>query len=187
MKMQPPLDHPEQGSNSGRVSRSPLRRAWRALRDHGAGSLKSFPELALFPTDEQARQALRRVRIRMIFRRQYFLALAVAAVSCLAITLLLRTVLSGLGLPISYTTLKLLLVFPVMIPCALLGVWVTNRHTQKMLREELLDLGVPICVHCGYALIGATGPNCPECGKPYGARVQEILDTDASADPPPAE
>jgi rubrerythrin len=56
-----------------------------------------------------------------------------------------------------------------------------------MLREELLDRGVPICVPCGYTLIGLTGPSCPECGKPFGARVQEILDTDAPADPPTAE
>ncbi|MCP3905407.1 MAG: hypothetical protein GY715_17415 [Planctomycetes bacterium] len=181
MMQQPPLDHPERGSSSGRVSRSPLQRAWRAVWDHGAGSLTSFPELALFPTDEEGRQALRRVRLRMIFRRQFYLAWAVAAVSCLAITVLLRTVLSGIGLPISYTTLKLILVLPVMIPCVLLGIWVTNRHAQKMLRKELLDRGVPICVPCGYTLIGSPGPNCPECGKPLGARVQEILDTDAPA------
>ncbi len=152
------------------------------LQKHGGGSLKSFPELALFPTDEQARKALRRVRIGMIFRPQWFLAAAVAVVSCLAITLLLRTVLFGLGLPISNLTIKLILMFPVMIPCAFLGIWIMNRHTQKMLRKELLAHDVPVCVPCGYALIGSTGPNCPECGEPFDERVQEILSSDAESD-----
>ncbi len=183
--MKQPDDNPERGSTFRRLLRSPFQTAWRAMRDHGAGSLRSFPELDYFPTNEQARQALRRVRFRILLQRQFYISALAAIVLCLVLTILLRSVLSGFRLPISYLTLKLILVLPVAIPCSLFGVWLMNRHTQRMLRHELLDRGVPICISCGYALIGTTGPNCPECGKPFDERVQQIIDNDPPPDPPP--
>ena len=38
-----------------------------------------------------------------------------------------------------------------------------RQRTQHHLREKLVQLGVPICILCGYDLRGSTG-RCPECG-----------------------
>jgi hypothetical protein len=54
-------------------------------------------------------------------------------------------------------------------PCALFGmVWALVRHAaRRQLRERLVELGVPICIHCGYDLRGQTVPRCPECGRGF--------------------
>ena len=143
----------------------------------------NHPELDLFPNDEQRRLALRRTASRISGKRPFFIAWGAAAGTCLVITLVLRKVVGGMGLPISQTMINLILMFPVAIPCALFGVWLMGRRVPTLLRNELLDCGVPICVPCGYALIGAPGPNCPECGRRFDEQVQRILSLGHS--PPP--
>jgi len=174
-----PANRPKRGSAVLRVLSYPFRRIWYVFRNPQGSYLGGHPELELFPTDEQRRLALRHTASKIIGKRPFFIAWGAAAGTCLVITLVLRKFVGGLGLPISQTMINLILMFPVMIPCALFGVWLMSRHVPKLLRNELLDCGVPICVPCGYALIGAPGPNCPECGRPFDAKVREILDTDA--------
>ncbi len=176
-------NHPKRRSTFRRVLSDPFRHVWHAIRNPHGGYLGNHPELELFPTDEQRRLALRRTASKIIGKRPFFIAAGAAAGISLVTTLVLRKFVSSLGLPISQTTINLILMLPVMIPCALFGVWLLSRHVPKLLRHELLDCGVPICVPCGYALIGAPGPNCPECGKPFDEQVQRILGRDHS--PPP--
>ena len=46
-------------------------------------------------------------------------------------------------------------------------VWRLFRHrTRHHLRERLVQLGVPICIPCGYDLRGSTD-RCPECGTTF--------------------
>lgn len=126
---------------------------------------------------------MRRAAFKVIGRPRWIVAAAAAVGLSLVLTLVLRRALGSLGLPISQTTLNLILAFPVTIGCALFGVWILSRQYSKLLRQELLDCGVPICVHCGYHLIGMPGPNCPECGRPFDEHVRRILKLDTS---PPA-
>jgi hypothetical protein len=47
-------------------------------------------------------------------------------------------------------------------------VWVIFRaDARHRLREGLVALGVPICLHCGYDLRGQIEPRCPECGRTF--------------------
>ncbi len=158
-----------------------LRSTWQSLRNPRGGYLMGHPELELFPTDEQRRIALRRTASKIIGKRPFFIAAGAAAGTSIVTTLALRRFVASWGLPLSQLTINLLLALPVMIPCALLGVWLLSRYVPKLLRQELLDCGVPICVPCGYALIGAPGPNCPECGRPFDERVRRILDLDTGS------
>ncbi len=173
-------DHPKRGSTLWLTLTLPFRRAWFLFCNPRSGFLQGHPELEFFPSDEQRRLALRRTASRIIGKRPFFIAAGAAAVLSLAITLTLRKVVGGWGLPIGQTMINLILVLPVVIPCALFGAWLLSRHVPKLLRHELLDCGVPVCVHCGYALIGAPGPRCPECGTPFDERVRRILDFDTS-------
>lgn len=46
-------------------------------------------------------------------------------------------------------------------------VWVLfKNHTRRHLRKKLIQLGVPICLPCGYDLRGSTD-RCPECGTTF--------------------
>ena len=40
----------------------------------------------------------------------------------------------------------------------------TRRPMRHALRRELLALGIPICLACGYDLTGNESGVCPECG-----------------------
>ena len=44
---------------------------------------------------------------------------------------------------------------------------VFHRRLRALVRRRLLDLGIPICLHCGYDLRGQTEPRCPECGRAF--------------------
>ncbi len=48
-----------------------------------------------------------------------------------------------------------------------LAAWRLFRNrTRRHLRERLIQLGVPICLPCGYDLRGSTD-RCPECGTTF--------------------
>ena len=44
--------------------------------------------------------------------------------------------------------------------------WLYRDRTRRHLREKLVQLGVPICIPCGYDLRGSTD-RCPECGTTF--------------------
>jgi hypothetical protein len=146
--------------------------------------LRRHPELALFPSEQHGRKAMRRAARKLVGRPAHLVAAVAAAALSVTSTLVLRKLVASLGLPISQLTRDLILAVPVIIVCCVLGLWLLNRHISKLLRYELLDCGVPICVRCGYHLIGLAGPNCPECGRPFDAHVRRILETDKSQPAP---
>jgi len=178
-------NHPKRGSILLRRLTYPFRRAWYCLCNPRSSYLGGHPELELFPTDEQRQLALRRTASRIIGKRPFFIAAGAAAGLTIVITLPLRRLVGSWGLPISQTMVNLILMFPVMIPGALFGVWLLSRRVPKLLRSELLDCGVPICAPCGYPLIGLSGQNCPECGTPFDEQVRQILELEQS--PPSSE
>ena len=53
--------------------------------------------------------------------------------------------------------------------------WLFRSRTRRHLRERLVQLGVPICIPCGYDLRGSK-ERCPECGTAFqipGARTAD--------------
>ncbi len=171
-------DNPKRRSTFLRRQKNLFRRAWYSLRNPRGGYLEGHPELELFETDEQRRLAQRHVASKIIFKRPFFIAAGAAVVISLVANLALRRFVASLALPIplSQTMINLILAVPVTILCILVAFWLLSRHVSKLLRHELLGCSVPICVWCGYALIGAPGPNCPECGRPFDEQVRRILD-----------
>lgn len=158
-----------------------FRRLGRVVRHF---DLRRHPELGLFPSEQHSRKAMRRAARKLIGRPAHLVTAVVAVGLSLTLTVVLRSFVGSLGLPIGQVTRDLILAVPVMIVCCVVGLWLLNRHISKLLRYELLDCGVPTCVQCGYHLIGLPGPECPECGRPFDARVRRILETDTSQPAP---
>ncbi len=64
--------------------------------------------------------------------------------------------------------------FPVLI--LIVGLH-SRKRFRAILRERLLQHGVPMCLSCGYCLRGspADAQRCPECGKPIPDRVRALM------------
>ncbi len=169
--------HPRKkaGSSLWWAMSAPFRRLWRSSWRLEELFWQRLPELNLFPTPQQRRKSLKRSYRKIIGRWPWIFAVIVAIVLSLTATLALRWSVARLGLPMGQTTINLLLMFPVMIVCSLVVLRLLNRQIAKHLRQELLDCSIPVCLQCGYHLIGAPGPQCPECGRAFDAHVQQIL------------
>ena len=128
---------------------------------------KYIPELAFFDSHESAKngsiRAMRRLRKQIVYIVYLaFLLLPVIGAPQLPGVSNLWNALSAS--PWLRRTLIALYSFIVTI----VGWKMTLRDRyRRLLREELIQLGVPICVHCGYDLRGLTESRCPECGRAF--------------------
>ena len=44
--------------------------------------------------------------------------------------------------------------------------YVLRRPLRKFVRTRLVEMGIPVCIPCGYDLRGQLEQRCPECGQP---------------------
>ncbi len=162
----------------------PFRQAWRAFQYVDGAYLRGYPELELFPTEEQRRRALRRVVSKFLWQRAFWVSVAKTLAFAILLGLLAVTLLLALRTWFLWPIRTVLpwAVVPVVLVIGV-AVFFANRWMSRsvpgLLRHELLECDVPICVACGYPLFGLSGPNCPECGSPFDERAQRILDADA--------
>jgi hypothetical protein len=165
------------------VLRHPLRQAWRAFQYVDGAYLRGHPELELFPTRQQRRRAVGRAVSKFLWRRAFWWVVAKSIVFAVLLGLLAFALIVALRTWYPFS-LRAMLPWAV-IPMALviiIAVVFANRWLSRcmpgLLRRELLDCGVPICVACGYPLFDSPGPNCPECGTPFDERTRQILALD---------
>jgi len=59
----------------------------------------------------------------------------------------------------------------VLFPSACL--WLRRRHIRLALRRQLVDGGIPICLHCGYDTRNLPENRCPECGTEFAPIAQK--------------
>lgn len=135
-----------------------------------------YPELTLFPNDEDRIQSLKECAKGLNwqwFRRPWFWTIMIGYGVLGAVTPHLVTrALAAWGAPASFRW------WTPMIPSMMLGAgfgfafqYLYRKPVQLALRKLLNDRGIPICMECGYDLRGLPEPRCPECGTACGSRL----------------
>jgi len=120
-------------------------------------SSKAYPELLLFETAEQRRQAWNQT-VSRCFRLPWFIAACFVGPVIYAILFLDRAhavvpYIEQWRWPAVLGLLYLLA----------LERWVRDRKYHRLLRQKLNELGIPVCMKCGTDLREATGDTCPKC------------------------
>jgi hypothetical protein len=126
---------------------------------------RMLPELNRFPTFDDARRAYKRASWQLLLRRQWWLT-CVLFFGLFVIANYLTTWLLSTYMNRNTVLLWKLIVSGFAFPiCIMAIVWLLRRHFQHSLRKQLVDLGISICVQCGYDLTGNVSGVCPECGE----------------------
>lgn len=119
------------------------------------------PEMKQFDSEADGRQAVERLTLSMIKDWRFWIVGGlVPAGIVLTLGWLLRefTTFSRL---VSYL-IAMAVLFATYVP------WLMRRSARgqsELLRQQLRDSGIPVCLACGYSLKGLTTPDrCPECG-----------------------
>ena len=45
--------------------------------------------------------------------------------------------------------------------------WIYGRRLPELVRRELNDQGIPVCIACGYDISAQEVSRCPECGRAF--------------------
>jgi hypothetical protein len=157
---------------------NPLRQAgryiWRGLLYVDGAYLRDHPELELFPDGARRRASLRRVALRSGLSWRFWAAAMIAGLGLVPVWYGLTDLVqraSGLTQRAVFWACGV----PALVVAGMLGNWWLRRGVPRLLRQELLDAGVPVCMGCGYSLRASPGPRCPECGRPFDDRVRIII------------
>jgi hypothetical protein len=121
---------------------------------------ESFPELARFKSVFDCQAALVRAqedpRIQQLNRitktANWLIVLAVGLAMLYSTNDTLLTTLAAVGVGGCLLVIENRVFF--------------RTHLKRSIREQLADMGVPICIACGYDLRGQIEMRCPECGVP---------------------
>ncbi len=119
------------------------------------------PEMEQFDSEAEGRQAMERLTLGLIKDWRFWIVAGVVPVGIvLTLGWLLRefTTFSRL---VSYL-IAIAILFATYVPWLMRG---AARGQSELLRQQLRDRGIPVCLACGYSLKGLTSPDrCPECG-----------------------
>lgn len=122
-----------------------------------------YPELAMFPREEDRDLAARKVSA-IVHSRPGFRIRAVAVIGALVGVRWVADELNVFPGAIGAVVLWLLCFVGAAI-CAVGIVWPVGE-IRRMLRQSLCECGVPTCIRCGYNLKDNLSGRCPECGTP---------------------
>ena len=119
---------------------------------------RAWPELGLINSPEDRKKVLRTCQKRM-FGRLLLTGFAVGGVQFLARFSNVTRWIRGFWWEVC--------VIMYLSLCAGLVLGLANKNRlRRLVRQELHERGIPVCMNCGYDLRGQTEPRCPECGKP---------------------
>jgi len=129
---------------------------------------RMFPELERFDDRRDAAKALNQARATS---GQYYAVLWIVPIA-IAIVLFTEFVLVPRGL----NWWGNVIFWPTVVFYPSVCLWMRRRRIRIELRRQLVDRGIPICIHCGYDTRRLPENRCPECGKAF----EPVETTDAT-------
>jgi hypothetical protein len=187
-------------SNSGTITR---RRGFAGKREkmneietnnepskHYRRAIKRYPELHLFENDESRKKALGLARSLFTkspaFWVRYF-GYGLLGITFVAVFLRVFRVFEGVpSLPRFVRGLPIVLIEVWLLD--IITMYLTKNTIRHSLRLQLQEIGIPVCLNCGYDLRGQVEPRCSECGRAFDPALlhREIPRqlSDASSPPP---
>ena len=143
----------------------------------------------MFP-DQQSREQAIVEHARNVKGWDFVLGVVMCAGVGIASLILARLMAGGIAyLMVKFTPwslpggLREILMFALVIPCMYFTIRGLHRWgVRRDLRHKLLNLGVPVCLSCGYLLRGLSGAaaKCPECGAVIDSRARAALAAEAN-------
>jgi hypothetical protein len=127
----------------------------------GGSWIRRLPECRLFRNEEERNAALILACKRTTGTVAFWLPLAILWTAAFILT---RRLLPPF---IPNILLGPALSLPCGAACLYPTLWLKRRRIKRLLREQLIGLGIPVCLHCGYNVRGQTEPRCPECGREF--------------------
>ncbi len=118
-----------------------------------------FPELLLFHEKDDRKRAWRNAEYAVLKKPALWVGVLTIVVGGAYLTFSLPS----LGVPIGHRGKVRGVIMAVEILAGYTLVWSFRRSIRRNLRMDLAQLGVPICVACGYNLTGNVSGVCPEC------------------------
>ena len=117
-----------------------------------------FPELALFPGRAKRGRAFRKAANKCVFSVRGLSSLALYLWGVLWALPYARSIVHLPPLALRIIGIPLLSIAAAIVVSA-----ATRATARRSLRSDLTELGIRICVNCGYDLRGSNGDCCPEC------------------------
>jgi predicted RNA-binding Zn-ribbon protein involved in translation (DUF1610 family) len=153
------------------------------MRDPGCVArctLAGLPELGLFPDGRALHSALREYGTSMRGANDWRSWAVLSAMTILA------AVVGFITGQVTYHALGFVATgavnYWIRLLTMVLVFWALLRAAQRCgaalrLRQSLIELGVPVCAKCGYALIGhePDAQRCPECGRAIDEQIAALL------------
>jgi hypothetical protein len=136
-------------------------------------TLADLPEMAHFPTDAARQKAVDEVAAEI---RGWGLVSGIALTVCVGVVafFLTRFAISLVPVALAPNWARDTVPMALTVGITAIGIrYLHRRGTEKTLRHKLLDVGVPICIDCGYLLRGLApdAQRCPECGAKLDPRA----------------
>jgi predicted RNA-binding Zn-ribbon protein involved in translation (DUF1610 family) len=142
----------------------------------GPDALLGIRETRLFPDSETQSKALE------LAAKQLSASMSAQAVigGLLALSLIAVIVLAPVLVDMQLCTpglSEIIAVAAVSIPAVAILCWYLVRRLPPLLRTQLLEIGIPVCLACGYDLRGhdCAARKCPECGQWINTRAEALL------------
>jgi predicted RNA-binding Zn-ribbon protein involved in translation (DUF1610 family) len=125
-------------------------------------TFRSFPELALFEDVEMRERAWKKAR-KTVYDNPVSWILAVLSVP---MALSLKFVMIR-HIPASAPYIFIIGGGWIGFVCGFGVLWASKKRVERSLRLQLIELGIQVCLTCGYDLRRSAECRCPECGSAF--------------------
>jgi hypothetical protein len=119
------------------------------------------PELKRLPSDEQRQQVVTATKTSIMKSKWFGLQLLGFVILSMAGFKVMGWATTPGAAHFALYTLGVVVAYIVIFS------WIYGRKLRDIVRTELNQQGIPICISCGYDISGQQVSRCPECGREF--------------------